>query len=657
MVADGGLRLAQRLLQLARADLAGRRHQAQQAQADRVGEGGEATGPGPRPRPRRGARPGPTGSRPRVDLRAPSSAGCASAIRSTDVLTNVDAFAKIDASTIDQCTRRTIRCPESSSPSTCPTSTPPSPSTPSCSRPSRPSAGPGYANFAIAEPPLKLVLIEGTGPARHPEPPRRRGGGHRRRGRRHRPPPGRGPGHRHRGPGVVLLRRAGQGVGRRPRRRAVGDLHRPGRRRDADRRAAHRRRPATTPCAARRRPSPPPAAAELAIPPRPPGPGRGPRHRPARGRRSSARASPPSGCRPTTPASSCSRTRPPPPPPWSAIILARRRRSRAPTSTRSSPWPTGPSGELSTGRGRRPTSVAQVVGRRASGRWSPTSCTRCPRSSCPPTVRSSGGAVAGRGRRHLRPAPRRSSAWSAPAGRRRPLRRRRLHRRGLLLHLVDVVRQPRGHRRPHPHRHLRRHRLALGAGLRAWPRWSARRWPWSWPGRSTRGDGRRSPPHRPSGGVSMSDVPAGALPLRPQRGPVADGARRGSTTWPGVGRWPRRADRHPARRSTRPRWRPWPRSASTSRSESPKRWTDEIVGAADVVVTMGCGDACPFVPGKRYEDWLLTDPFGKSVDEVRPVRDEIRRRVVELARRASASPLPEAGLAPPPPGAAIDSPR
>ena len=63
---------------------------------------------------------------------------------------------------------------------------------------------------------------------------------------------------------------------------------------------------------------------------------------------------------------------------------------------------------------------------------------------------------------------------------------------------------------------------------------------------------------------------------------------------------------------------------------SPRRWTPEIVGAADVVVTMGCGDACPFVPGKRYEDWELTDPFGKSVAEVRPVRDEIGRRVVEL---------------------------
>jgi len=63
---------------------------------------------------------------------------------------------------------------------------------------------------------------------------------------------------------------------------------------------------------------------------------------------------------------------------------------------------------------------------------------------------------------------------------------------------------------------------------------------------------------------------------------------------------------------------------------TPRRWTDEMVGAADVVVTMGCGDECPFVPGTRYEDWVLADPFGKSVEEVRPVRDEIRRRVVEL---------------------------
>jgi arsenate reductase len=61
--------------------------------------------------------------------------------------------------------------------------------------------------------------------------------------------------------------------------------------------------------------------------------------------------------------------------------------------------------------------------------------------------------------------------------------------------------------------------------------------------------------------------------------------------------------------------------------EYPKPWTDEVVRAADVVVTMGCGDACPFFPGKRYEAWALDDPAGKSVEDVRPVRDEIERRV------------------------------
>jgi arsenate reductase len=64
--------------------------------------------------------------------------------------------------------------------------------------------------------------------------------------------------------------------------------------------------------------------------------------------------------------------------------------------------------------------------------------------------------------------------------------------------------------------------------------------------------------------------------------------------------------------------------------EFPKPWTDEIVRAADVVVTMGCGDECPFFPGKRYEDWELTDPAGLGVESVRPIRDEIRRRVEAL---------------------------
>ena len=61
--------------------------------------------------------------------------------------------------------------------------------------------------------------------------------------------------------------------------------------------------------------------------------------------------------------------------------------------------------------------------------------------------------------------------------------------------------------------------------------------------------------------------------------------------------------------------------------EFPKPFTDEIVEASDVVVTMGCGDACPFFPGRRYLDWDLTDPHGGSIDMVRTVRDEIEQRV------------------------------
>jgi arsenate reductase len=64
--------------------------------------------------------------------------------------------------------------------------------------------------------------------------------------------------------------------------------------------------------------------------------------------------------------------------------------------------------------------------------------------------------------------------------------------------------------------------------------------------------------------------------------------------------------------------------------ERPKGITDEAVREADVVITMGCGDACPVFPGKRYLDWDLPDPAGKSLDEVRPIRDEIERRVREL---------------------------
>ena len=64
----------------------------------------------------------------------------------------------------------------------------------------------------------------------------------------------------------------------------------------------------------------------------------------------------------------------------------------------------------------------------------------------------------------------------------------------------------------------------------------------------------------------------------------------------------------------------------------PKAFDVDSVQAADVIVTMGCGDTCPFFPGKRYEDWVLDDPAGLGIASVRPIRDEIRCRVVELLK-------------------------
>ncbi|SEB54527.1 arsenate reductase [Nocardioides exalbidus] len=65
-------------------------------------------------------------------------------------------------------------------------------------------------------------------------------------------------------------------------------------------------------------------------------------------------------------------------------------------------------------------------------------------------------------------------------------------------------------------------------------------------------------------------------------------------------------------------------------ANEPKLLTDSAVQEADVVITMGCGDECPFHPGKRYEDWVLDDPAGQDIDAVRPIRDEIRSRVEAL---------------------------
>lgn len=66
-------------------------------------------------------------------------------------------------------------------------------------------------------------------------------------------------------------------------------------------------------------------------------------------------------------------------------------------------------------------------------------------------------------------------------------------------------------------------------------------------------------------------------------------------------------------------------------THSPRRWTDDDLDSADVIVTMGCGDTCPVVPGKRYLDWELDDPSGQPIERVREIRDEIERRVRNLA--------------------------
>ncbi|EFQ83241.1 low molecular weight phosphotyrosine protein phosphatase [Aeromicrobium marinum DSM 15272] len=74
--------------------------------------------------------------------------------------------------------------------------------------------------------------------------------------------------------------------------------------------------------------------------------------------------------------------------------------------------------------------------------------------------------------------------------------------------------------------------------------------------------------------------------------------------------------------------------------EQPKKLTEQAVLESDVVITMGCGDECPYFPGKRYEDWVLDDPAGQGIESVRPIRDEIRTRIEALL--ASLTPAAEA---------------
>jgi arsenate reductase len=80
-------------------------------------------------------------------------------------------------------------------------------------------------------------------------------------------------------------------------------------------------------------------------------------------------------------------------------------------------------------------------------------------------------------------------------------------------------------------------------------------------------------------------------------------------------------------------------------SEQPKVLTDDALQESDVVITMGCGDACPYYPGKRYEDWKLDDPAGQDIDAIRPIRDEIRHRIEELLVSLGVTPSLDATTA------------
>jgi protein-tyrosine-phosphatase len=75
-------------------------------------------------------------------------------------------------------------------------------------------------------------------------------------------------------------------------------------------------------------------------------------------------------------------------------------------------------------------------------------------------------------------------------------------------------------------------------------------------------------------------------------------------------------------------------------TEQPKRWTMDMLEAVDVVITMGCADSCPVLPGRRYEEWILADPAGQSLEAIRPIRDEIEQRVYTLLDQLGVSAEP-----------------
>ena len=97
-----------------------------------------------------------------------------------------------------------------------------------------------------------------------------------------------------------------------------------------------------------------------------------------------------------------------------------------------------------------------------------------------------------------------------------------------------------------------------------------------------------------------------------------------------------RRARRPPTASTRRSWRSCASSGIDLADREPKLLTRELAEQADVVVTMGCGDECPYIPGRRYLDWDLEDPKGRPLDEVRATRDDIDRRVRELVEELDA---------------------
>ena len=236
--------------------------------------------------------------------------------------------------------------------------------------------------------------------------------------------------------------------------------------------------------------------------------------------------------------------------------------------------------------------------------------------------------VAVGGRRDVRPGRADLRAGPRRPGRAGAVRRRRVHHRGVLVVVVDELRQPDGRRRPHPVGHLRGHRAVVGADVpaRAVRRWRGRR---RRRGRALSDRSvRRRCRRRPARGVLREPTTAQrAVRLRAQRRPLADGRRLAAPPRRATPSRCARPARSRATRSTRRRSRPWPRWASTSPTSGrrcspptrsrPPTWSSRWAAATPARSS----------PASATSTGTLEDPAGKGVESVRPIRDEIESRV------------------------------